>query len=220
MSNIKIGVSEADAAVVEQATLSSGMVGATVTFDFSGQNWAALRKIAVFQAGDVQRSVEQGAWSDSGCTIPWECLQKAGERLLVGVYGVNESGSIAIPTIYADCGWIQPGADPAAEIALDRTEPFYAAFLADVLAEAKATGAFDGPKGEKGEKGDKGDTGAVGAAGAKGEKGEKGDKGEKGNAFTYADFTAAQLAALKGEKGEKGDTGAAGAQGDKGDTGA
>ena len=35
----------------------------------------------------------------------------------------------------------------------------------------------------------------------------KGDKGDKGDAFTYADFTAEQLAALKGEKG---DTGAAG----------
>lgn len=33
----------------------------------------------------------------------------------------------------------------------------------------------------------------------------KGPKGDKGNAFTYADFTEAQLAALKGEKGEKGD---------------
>ena len=66
-------------------------------------------------------------------------------------------------------------------------------------------------------KGEKGDTGAQGPAGPKGEQGEKGDKGaqgEKGNAFTYADFTAAQLAALKGEKGDKGD------KGEKGDKGA
>lgn len=34
----------------------------------------------------------------------------------------------------------------------------------------------------------------------------KGDKGEKGDPFTYADFTAEQLAALKGEKGEPGAT--------------
>lgn len=69
----------------------------------------------------------------------------------------------------------------------------------------------------KGEKGDIGKTGAVGPQGIQGEKGDKGDtgeqgiqgiqgeKGEKGDAFTYADFTAEQLAALKGEKGDTGE---------------
>ena len=53
-----------------------------------------------------------------------------------------------------------------------------------------------------------------------------GPQGEKGTPFTYADFTAAQLAALTGPKGAKGDTGPQGPQGEtgprgeKGDTGA
>ena len=64
--------------------------------------------------------------------------------------------------------------------------------------------ALDTLKGPKGEKGDKGDTGA------------QGEKGDKGDAFTYADFTAEQLAALKGEKG---DPGAQGEKGDKGEKG-
>lgn len=98
------------------------------------------------------------------------------------------------------------------------------------------------PKGDKGDKGADGAPGKDGANGAPGAKGDKGEKGEKGNAFTYADFTAAQLEALKvkGDKGDKGDTGAAftydmftteqlealkvkgdtGAKGDKGETGA
>ena len=74
----------------------------------------------------------------------------------------------------------------------------------------------------KGDKGDKGETGAQGPQGVqgpqgiqgeqgmqgeKGEQGEQGEQGEKGDAFTYADFTAEQLAALKGEKGDKGDKG-------------
>lgn len=71
-----------------------------------------------------------------------------------------------------------------------------------------------GPKGETGAQGPKGDTGAQGPQGAIGPKGEKGDP------FTYADFTAEQLAALKGEKGDKGDPGEQGPQGEKGDTGA
>ena len=79
------------------------------------------------------------------------------------------------------------------------------------LAQAKASGEFDGPQGPEGPQG------PVGA---------KGEKGDKGDPFTYADFTPDQLAALKGEKGDtgaqgpKGDTGATGEQGPKGDTGA
>lgn len=92
-----------------------------------------------------------------------------------------------------------------------------------------------GDQGIRGEKGEKGDPGASnvltigsvtsGAApavtitgdspnqvlnfvlekGDKGEQGIQGEKGDKGDAFTYADFTEAQLASLKGEKGDKGD---------------
>ena len=100
-----------------------------------------------------------------------------------------------------------------------------------------------GDQGIRGEKGEKGDPGAsnvltIGSVnsgtapavtitgdspnqvlnfvlekGDKGEQGIKGDKGDKGDAFTYADFTEAQLASLKGEKGDKGD------KGDKGEKG-
>lgn len=92
-----------------------------------------------------------------------------------------------------------------------------------------------GPKGETGPQGPKGETGATGATGPQGPKGEtgatgpqgeqgiqgeigptgpQGEKGDKGDAFTYSDFTAAQLAALKGDKGDTGP------QGKKGETGA
>jgi len=64
-----------------------------------------------------------------------------------------------------------------------------------------------------------------GERGQQGERGEKGEKGEKGDAFTYADFTPEQLAALvgpqgpPGPKGDAGPTGSEGPQGPKGDTG-
>jgi hypothetical protein len=107
------------------------------------------------------------------------------------------------------------------------------------------TGA-QGPQGEKGDTGAqgpqglKGDTGATGPQGLKGDtgvtgpQGPKGDtgpqgvqgiqgpQGEKGDAFTYADFTEEQLAALTGPQGlqgEKGDTGATGPQGEPGPKG-
>ena len=65
----------------------------------------------------------------------------------------------------------------------------------------------------------KGPQGPQGVRGEKGEKGDTGERGEKGDAFTYADFTAEQLAELKGEKGDRGETGPRGERGEKGDTG-
>ena len=236
MSNIQIAVSAADAAVTAPATLTSGMVGATVTFAFSGTAWQSLRKIAVFRAGSVRRDVEETDWSGSVCTIPWECLSEADERLLVGVYGMDEAGTVVIPTVYADCGWIWPGADPAGDPAADPTGPFYAGLLAEALEKAKASGVFDGP------------------AGPEGKTGPAGPKGENGDSYTvkglYATLSALQAAhptgsagdawfvgtaednvvyqwdvdqakwvnvgALKGPQGETGATGAAGADGNDG----
>ena len=86
-------------------------------------------------------------------------------------------------------------------------------------------GALKGPKGDTGETGPQGPKGPQGEKGDTGSQGEKGDKGDKGDAFTYADFTAEQLASLKGEKGDtgpqgpKGDTGKTGPQGERGPAG-
>lgn len=55
-------------------------------------------------------------------------------------------------------------------------------------------------KGEKGDKGDKGDTGPVGPQGPRGEVGPigpTGPQGERGPAFTYEDFTEAQIENLQ-----------------------
>ena len=221
MSNIQIAVSAADAAVTAPATLTSGMVGATVTFAFSGTAWQSLRKIAVFRAGSVRRDVEETDWSGSVCTIPWECLSEADERLLVGVYGMDEAGTVVIPTVYADCGWIWPGADPAGDPAADPTGPFYAGLLAEALEKAKASGAFDGPAGPQGDKGDPGDSYTVKglyatladlqAAHPTGSAGDAWFVGTAEDNVVYqwdVDQAAwVNVGALKGPQGDKGDNG-------------
>lgn len=76
-----------------------------------------------------------------------------------------------------------------------------------------------------GSRGSTGAAGPAGPAGPQGPKGEQGPQGDTGAAFTYADFTAEQLAALagpqgpKGEQGPKGDTGEQGPQGIQGPQG-
>ena len=76
------------------------------------------------------------------------------------------------------------------------------------LAQAKASGEFDGapgPKGEQGPAGPKGDTGPAGPAGADGAQGPQGETGPAGPA---------------GAQGPKGDTGPRGEQGPAGPAGA
>lgn len=240
MSDIRIAVSAADAAVTKAATLTGGMVGASVTFAFSGDEWTSLRKIAVFRAGGVQRSVEQADWSGGTCTIPWECLAYAGERLLIGVYGMDETGQVVIPTIYADCGWIQPGADPSGDPAAEPTSPFYTALLEEALTKAKASGVFDGAKGDPGPAGPQGPKGADGsnyrvnglyatlsalqAAHPAGSAGDAWFVGTVDSNLVYqwdVDKGAwVSVGALKGPKGDMGPAGAAGAKGETGPAGA
>ena len=118
-----------------------------------------------------------------------------------------------------------PKGDPGEKGAAFTYSDFTATQLAALKGEKGDTGpagavGAPGAKGDTGPQGPKGDTGPAGADGAPGAKGDtgaqgpKGDPGEKGDAFTYADFTAAQLAALKGDKGDKGDTGPQGPKGD------
>ena len=65
--------------------------------------------------------------------------------------------------------------------------------------------------GTQGVQGERGTQGPQGPQGEQGPRGEQGPKGDKGDPFTYADFTAEQLANLKGPKGDKGEDGRDGA---------
>lgn len=91
---------------------TSGQVGAEISFEFS-EEWEGLAKTVVFSAGDVQRDVLMQEGEDT-ITIPWEVLQKAGEVLIVGVYGIRGS-ELVIPTIYCRLGRVQRGADPSGD---------------------------------------------------------------------------------------------------------
>lgn len=73
------------------------------------QEWADLSKIAVFRAQDSMIDVPvMGEILD----IPPVMLQRENVHLLFGLYGVNEGGTIVIPTIWTDLGIVQPSPDP------------------------------------------------------------------------------------------------------------
>lgn len=96
----------------------------------------------------------------------------------------------------------------------------------DALAQAKASGEFDGaqgPKGDTGPQGPKGDTGATGPqgpTGATGPTGPQGPQGIQGIQGEKGDPGAAGATGPEGPQGPKGDTGATGPQGEQGPAGA
>ena len=113
--------SKADGQMVEQETLTSGMVGKEVKLKFSA-DWDGLSRTVVFTVGEISRDVV-----DAGdfVTIPHEVLAEAGKPLYVGVYGVSGDGRV-IPTIRVQGPVIQPGADPARDEGADPTLPVWA----------------------------------------------------------------------------------------------
>lgn len=82
-------------------------------------------------------------------------------------------------------------------------------FVTDMSGKAGIQGPQGerGPQGPQGQQGEQGPQGERGPQGIQGPKGATGPQGEKGAPFTYADFTAEQLAALKGDKGDTGEAG-------------
>ncbi len=156
------------------------------------------------------------------------------ERVLAGDGGDEDGFSMFVEAIKRLEGMALDAVD-AAGAAADAAQG-----AADRLLAAKEAGEFDGAPGRDGVDGSDGapgrdgrdgtdgapgrdgKDGAPGRDGAPGEKGEKGDPGEpgpRGAAFTFADFTAGQLASLKGPKGDPGADGAAGERGETGPQG-
>lgn len=123
MTNIVIKISGTTAHKVSQeGKLTTGMVGATVTFEF-GPEWAGLSKTAVFRAGGVTRDVV-----DIGDTvpIPVEVLQAEG-YLAVGVEGYDAEHTLVIPTTWEhSAANIHAGANASGDPAADPTLPIWA----------------------------------------------------------------------------------------------
>ena len=119
---VLIDVSGTSAIVRKQDDLTSGMVGATVSFCFS-DDWNGLSKTVVFRVGKVTKDATV---IDSIAKIPHEVLAVYGMRLEIGVYGTADNGSIIVPTVWAKTNPIKPGADPSGDESSDPSLPVWA----------------------------------------------------------------------------------------------
>lgn len=215
--------------------ITTGLTGKAVTFRF-GAGWENVTvRTAVFEGSGVTRDclIENGE-----AVIPHECLTVPGGVLRCGVYGVE--GDKKTPTVYAELGQIERGADPSGDTSTDPTLAVWAQILAkmgsldDLTTEAKNT--LVAAINEAAQTGGGGGDGGylwrptVSAAGeiswersksttvpaAESIKGPKGDQGAKGDTGAQGPTGPQGPAGPRGETGAKGETGPQGPAGPAG----
>lgn len=86
--------------------ITAGSAGIPIQFRFS-QDWEGLGKVAVFKGSNREADV---LIFDDRCTVPQEILQEEGGFLVLGVYGTDGEGTVAIPTVWCQVDGILPGA--------------------------------------------------------------------------------------------------------------
>lgn len=107
---ITIYVQKTQARAELDAPVTSGSVGREVQFQFS-DDWNGLAKTAVFETNNYK---ETATVPVSGTlAIPEDVLAYPGFQLRIGVIGKTAGDATVIPTVYADCGMIKPGASTA-----------------------------------------------------------------------------------------------------------
>lgn len=123
MDKIKIVVTATNAVCVgSPVPLTTGMVGLLAEFTFSSE-WDNLTKTAVCVGSGTTKDVLD---VKDEIIVPHECLKDTAGHLKIGVYGVNSSGDLVIPTVYAYCGRLLQGADPSGDTSADPTLPIWA----------------------------------------------------------------------------------------------
>lgn len=152
------------------------------TEDVYAQILAAYAGIKILSGKGAPTSATQGKvnqlYRDEDTQRLYICTATDGGYTWAAVSG----GSVDVDATLTKAGYAADAkaAGDAIEKKLNKTALPTA--INDALANAKASGEFDGAKGEKGDKGDKGDPGAQGIRGEKGETGPAGAKGDTGPA--------------------------------------
>ena len=122
MDGIKIDVTGNIAKVTEKPRrITSGTIGLPVEFTFDDQ-WDGLSKKAVFRTGHFSIVCDL---NEEKNTVPWEVLVFPNMWLSIGVYGVNEGGTVSIPTIWVNVSVIQHGTVPDGASPAEPTPPVW-----------------------------------------------------------------------------------------------
>lgn len=125
---VRLIVSAAHCDVYKTELLTSGRVGLRVKAEFCS-DWNGLTKTAVCSAGNITKDV---VIVGDEFVVPHECMTVSGNDLVIGIYGSGSDGSVVIPTVYANIGKIQKGADPSGDPSTEPTPTVYEQILQTV----------------------------------------------------------------------------------------
>lgn len=131
---LKISANDAQLTVVACGPITSDRIDLPCEITLS-KEFDGLAVTVVFKAGDVQRDV---AMLGSPVHVPAECLEQAGEVLMVGIWAGDGSGRPTIPTVWASAGTIRTGALPSGYDP-DEPEPDWAAQVQQYAQDAHDT---------------------------------------------------------------------------------
>ena len=121
MDVAKLKVDRTYASVISREIITAGLVGTTILVEYAPGIWDGLTKTVVFR-GSVSKDV---ITNDTTIEIPPEVLTEPNKRLSVGFCGMDHENRLVIPTIWADLGLIQPGADPSGDTSTDPGLPVW-----------------------------------------------------------------------------------------------
>lgn len=122
MTEIVIKVKNSIALSSKTGILTTGMAGVQVSFEFD-KPWNCLTKHIEFKVGNDSFSDRLPA--TNSYTVPPDILKQEDEMLYIGVQGIDASGEIVIPTVYALVGNIEKGSDPFDFLLRPASNPIY-----------------------------------------------------------------------------------------------
>ena len=113
-----ITVSKTKAKVKEVSPITAGLIGATVAVEFD-RTWDGYSKVYVWQGNDriITDTTASGV-------VPPEVVANQKSELKFGVYGIKDGE--ATPTIWANLGYVRPGANPTDDVSTDSSLPVWA----------------------------------------------------------------------------------------------
>ena len=139
IAEVKVNGTTCD--VTRLVPISKGLVGATVSIEYTDSAWDGLTKTIVFRSSVTKDVVATG----SEVVIPAETVSRAGVNLYMGVYGVDAANNVVIPTIWAELGLVHGAATPSGDASTDSSLPVWAQIqgmignLDDLDTEAKSS---------------------------------------------------------------------------------
>lgn len=118
----EVKVAETTCKTTPLVPIPKGIVGATVSIEYTDSAWDGLQKTVVFRSAVTKDVLAAG----NEVVVPAEVVSRAGVNLYMGVYGVGADGRMVIPTIWTELGLVNGAAAPSGDSSTDPSLPVWA----------------------------------------------------------------------------------------------